>query len=447
MTVITSHHIEQSAQALKQVALKHLDLDDAVLMSLGIFTPLVIHKATLFKKEYIKELYDNGAIFQQWTLLQPIYDDYAEELPELKVIYPRLDELSKSFGSEELDLSDIFYAVYDLFVCMEKRGLSKLQMLDVIFESFYQKDTDNFFEYSANEFMFHITGIELNESIVKAPFDNAGQIFYGLIKNMDKLQPANLSSVVESHHVKNYHTLLLIMFILQEGSSKLSSWNTSVVSKSTSKVDIALLSLNNKLTPEKDISTLDIEHFEYGLPQKNRPEFLYIQDAISSLKAEGAAYIITPVSVLYRTGSDKDIRQKLVEANLIDTLIFLPKKYPTKTSSPMAILIVRKNRVNSDTLFLDAETFIKENKLIDYDAVRAILKTRETISHKTYSASFEEIVNNDFNLNLKHYIQPENKDVIEPEDNRDIAELIAEFIERERLIEEKYQSILNALKG
>ncbi|THK41191.1 hypothetical protein E8Q33_08705 [Methylophaga sp. SB9B] len=452
MTIIPGLNSEQSAETLKQVSLKHLDIDEAVLTVLYIALPLFIHQrithqSKLFELESLKEIYSNQNATSQRTLLEFMTNVCSDEIPELELLKPKIDELFSAFNDTE-DLSDIFLAVHDLFVSMEKEGLSMLQMLDVIFQSFYQKDTDAYFEYSANELLFNIIGIEINGTIT-ALINNAGKIIYGLLKNIDKRRQGNTHNTIELQEGKNYHILLIIMLILQEGSPKRSSIAPIVLTKSTkaSKADLVLMSLNTELNPEKDLYNIDVEQFEFGIPQKNRPEFLYIQHAISSIKEGGNAFIITPVSVFYRTGSDKAIRQKLVEANLIDTLIFLPKKYPSKSSSPMAILIVRKNRVNSDTLFINAEAFGIGNKQIDHDAIREVMSSRETIAQKSYSASHDEIVKNDFNLNLKHYIQPENKDVIEPEDNRDTSELIAEFIERERLIEEKYQSILKALKG
>ena len=48
------------------------------------------------------------------------------------------------------------------------------------------------------------------------------------------------------------------------------------------------------------------------------------------------------------------IRQKVIEENLLDAVIGLPENLFYGTSIPACILVFKKNRPNTDVLFIDA---------------------------------------------------------------------------------------------
>lgn len=89
--------------------------------------------------------------------------------------------------------------------------------------------------------------------------------------------------------------------------------------------------------------------------------------------------VVVPHGALFRGSSEGAIRRRLIEENLLDTVIGLPEKLFYGTSLPAAIRILRKAKPDRDVLFIDASRAFKsgknQNRLteaeIDLAAVRA----------------------------------------------------------------------------
>jgi len=80
------------------------------------------------------------------------------------------------------------------------------------------------------------------------------------------------------------------------------------------------------------------------------------------------------------------------------------------TSIPTTVIILKKNRTTRDILFIDASSeFTKvgnQNKLTkdNLDKVVETYKKRENVEKYAYVATFDEIKENDFNLNIPRYV-------------------------------------------
>ena len=72
--------------------------------------------------------------------------------------------------------------------------------------------------------------------------------------------------------------------------------------------------------------------------------------------------IILPHGVLFRGAAEEKIRKKLIK-NLLDTVIGLPPKAFMNTDIPTVLLVLRKNRLNKDILFIDAARNLKRKRL------------------------------------------------------------------------------------
>ncbi len=88
--------------------------------------------------------------------------------------------------------------------------------------------------------------------------------------------------------------------------------------------------------------------FMYGIPGVGNGELAYIMNAISSLGAPGKAVITVPPGVLFRGGVEQTIRQRIVENDLIETIISLPSGFFSLSSISFFLMIINKNKDNSD---------------------------------------------------------------------------------------------------
>jgi len=172
--------------------------------------------------------------------------------------------------------------------------------------------------------------------------------------------------------------------------------------------------------------------FRRGIPPKTKGDYAFISHMIETMKpTTGRMGVVVPHGVLFRGASEGKIRKQLIEENLLDTVIGLPEKLFYGTGIPAAILIFKKDKVGKNVLFIDASRECKAGKnqnLLTPENIEKIIKTyktRESIDKYAYVATFEEIEENDFNLNIPRYV-----DTFEEEEEID---LMAVRKEREEL--------------
>lgn len=149
----------------------------------------------------------------------------------------------------------------------------------------------------------------------------------------------------------------------------------------------------------------------YGvLAPKSKADFAFLLHGFYHLKNTGTMAIVLPHGVLFRGAAEGKIRQKLLEQGAIDTIIGLPSNIFYNTSIPTTIIILKKNRTNKDVFFIDAsKEFDKgknQNTMTD-NHIKKILdayKSRDNSDKFSYLASFDEIIENDYNLNIPRYV-------------------------------------------
>jgi len=172
------------------------------------------------------------------------------------------------------------------------------------------------------------------------------------------------------------------------------------------------------------------KRFWRGVPPKSKGDYAFISHMIEiALPQDGRVAVVVPHGVLFRGGAEGRIRQKLIEENLLDAVIGLPANLFPTTSIPVAILLFDRSREKGgaredvrDVLFIDASAdFIpgkNHNSLSDehFEKIIATVEARQSLEKYAYVAPFEELVENDFNLNIPRYV-----DTFEEEEEIDIA--------------------------
>ena len=179
---------------------------------------------------------------------------------------------------------------------------------------------------------------------------------------------------------------------------------------------------------EKMTAAMDSwKRFDWGVPPSSKGDYAFVLHMLSSLDAEnGRMAVVLPHGVLFRGASEGKIRRQLVEMNLLDAVIGLPANLFYGTGIPACILVFKKNRPRRDVLFIDAsgegnyEKDKNQNVLRNSDIARIVstYEARETVDKYSYVASYDEIKDNDFNLNIPRYV-----DTFEEEELVDIDEV------------------------
>ncbi len=156
------------------------------------------------------------------------------------------------------------------------------------------------------------------------------------------------------------------------------------------------------------------------LAPKNAADLAFTMHMLSYLSNQGTAAIVEFPGVLYRGGAEKKIREYLVKKKFIDCVIALPENLFFGTNIATCILVLKKNKKDDTTLFIDAsKEFLKEGKQNKLKACNRekILQTyteRKAIKHFSALASMEQIQENDYNLSVNRYVEQEDtKEIID----------------------------------
>jgi len=199
-------------------------------------------------------------------------------------------------------------------------------------------------------------------------------------------------------------------------------------------------------------AALDKYHrFDWGVPPSSKGDWAFLLHMIAGLKSGGRIAAVAPHGVLFRGASEGRIRKTVIDKNLLDTVIGLPANLFYGTSIPACILIFKKNRNRDDVLFIDASgkdekgnpRYKKEknqnkleNKHIE-DIVKAYIN-RVDVERFAHVASLEEIITNEYNLNIPRYVDTfEEEELIDIEQvQNNITRIKAELVDVETQMDE-----------
>jgi type I restriction enzyme M protein len=165
----------------------------------------------------------------------------------------------------------------------------------------------------------------------------------------------------------------------------------------------------------------DPRYSRFGLAPKAKADYAFLLHDLFHIKPDGIMAIVLPHGVLFRGGEESVIREKLIEANHIDTIIGLPPAIFFGTGIPTIVMILKQKRANTDVLIIDASKgFVKEgknNKLraSDIKRIADTVRDRETLPKFSKVVTREEIRENEYNLNIPRYVDssenPESWDI------------------------------------
>lgn len=194
--------------------------------------------------------------------------------------------------------------------------------------------------------------------------------------------------------------------------------------------------------------SLDKFHrFDWGVPPSSKGDWAFLLHMIASLSVKGRIAAVAPHGVLFRGSAEGRIRQKVVEENLLDAVIGLPENIFYGTSIPACILVFKKNRSNTDVLFIDASKkdedgnlrYIKatnQNELGEQHitAIVGAYQRRAEQNRFAHVATLEEIKQNGYNLNIPRYVDTfEEEELVDIETvQANIARLKKEIAEAEQ---------------
>ena len=154
-----------------------------------------------------------------------------------------------------------------------------------------------------------------------------------------------------------------------------------------------------------------------------KADLMFVQHMLASLKGDGHMATIMPHGVLFRGGKEKLIREIFINDDIIEAIISLPQGLFYGTSISACVLVCNKNKPDNlckKVLFINADREFAEgknqNKLRpeDIEKIDTIFTLKQELPKYSRLVNTSEIVNNDYNLNVRRYV--DNTPEPEPED-------------------------------
>jgi type I restriction enzyme M protein len=176
----------------------------------------------------------------------------------------------------------------------------------------------------------------------------------------------------------------------------------------------------------------------FDVPPKSNANYGWILNMVSKLSDNGIAGFILANGALSGGGEEYKIRRKLIENNLVEAILVLPRNLFYTTDISVTLWIVNKNKKaqskkvgdilrnyrerENEILFMDlrqlGEPFEKKFTQFSETDIQKVVNTYhqwqceviEKIPEFSYSASLEEVIKKDFSLVPSKYIEFVNRD-------------------------------------
>lgn len=162
-----------------------------------------------------------------------------------------------------------------------------------------------------------------------------------------------------------------------------------------------------------------------------KADLMFVQHMLASCKKTGKVVVVMPHGVLFRGGKEKEIRESMLNADVLEGIISLPPQLFYGTGIPACIMVFNKNKpdhlkkkvfiINADKDYAEGK---KQNSLrpediekIDYVFTNKIEEANYSKLVDVFKQEDEKIVSiegNDWTLNIRRYV--DNTPPPEPED-------------------------------
>ena len=168
------------------------------------------------------------------------------------------------------------------------------------------------------------------------------------------------------------------------------------------------------------------------LAPKSKADMAFIMHSLSWLASNGTAALVCFPGIMYRGGAEQKIRKYLVDNNFIDCIIQLPSNLFFGTSIATCIMVLKKNKADSKTLFIDASgecVKVTNNNKLTPENIDRIVDTfagHAEVAHFSHLAAYEEIREQEYNLSVSTYV--------EQEDTREVIDITALNAEIEKIV-------------
>lgn len=187
------------------------------------------------------------------------------------------------------------------------------------------------------------------------------------------------------------------------------------------------------------------------LAPKSKADMAFIMHSLSWLASNGSAVIVCFPGIMYRGGAEQKIRKYLVDNNFVDCIIQLPSNLFFGTTIATCIMVMKKNKRDTNVLFIDATNLCvkvtNNNKLLPehIDKIVEMFSERHDVDYTCRLVDYEEIKEQNYNLSVSTYVEQE--DTLEKIDIAKLNAEIKQIVAREQVLRDEIDKIIAEIEG
>jgi type I restriction enzyme M protein len=284
--------------------------------------------------------------------------------------------------------------------------------------------------------------IEPYKGIIYDPACGTGGMFVQSIKFIENHQGNTKElSIYGQEHTKATYKLAKMNLAIRGISANLGNLNADTFAKDLHpdlKADYIMANppFNQKDWRGEDELTDDARWRGYDVPPKSNANYGWILNMVSKLSDNGVAGFILANGALSGGGEEYKIRKKLIENNIVDAIVIIPRNTFYSTDISVTLWILNKNktkhtaeinkktknyRKRDEVLIMDLRRWgsVVEKKFMELtkDDINNVADnyhnwqqedyktTYKDVPEYCYSASFEKLKENNFSLVPSKYIE------------------------------------------
>lgn len=187
------------------------------------------------------------------------------------------------------------------------------------------------------------------------------------------------------------------------------------------------------------------------LAPKGKADLAFCMHILSWLSSNGTASIVEYPGILSRGGKEKQIRKYLIDNNFVDTVIQLPSDLFFGNTISTCILVLRKNKKETNIHFIDAsKEFVRietKNKLSSDNKNRILssIKLKNNEDFFSRYTRYEEVVENQYDLSIGQYVKQNNE--TEEIDIKRLNDRIKYIVSNSDRLRKEISYLINYLEG
>jgi type I restriction enzyme M protein len=186
-----------------------------------------------------------------------------------------------------------------------------------------------------------------------------------------------------------------------------------------------------------------------GVPPKSNGDMAWVQHMVKSINSTGRMTIVLPHGALFRKGAEGKIRKALLEQDILESVIGLGPNIFYGTGLAACVMVFNQNKGSDkkgQVLFIDASDQIRVGRAQNFlepahvNQIFDWYKGSKDVENYVKLASKDEIIENEYNLNIPLYVEKIIEDNL-PSVDEAMANLKTAWFESLKA-EEKFKTIL-----